>query len=263
MITQRGLTAVVCPLPENAAGASGTSVDAGLAVLREALGSAGLLVALGGDGTILRAARQAADFGVPILGVNLGGKGFMAELERDDAGVIADVASGGFDVESRMMLDVELVRDGRRVGGDFALNDVVIGGMTKVIDLTLCGDGSVISTFSGDGAVIATPTGSTAYSLSAGGPIVEPSARNIIVTPICAHTLKARPFVLAAERLVSARLGRGRPNTAYMSVDGCEHKELAAGDAVDVKCSDKTTRFVRLSGGSFYKRVSEKLGESA
>ncbi|MDR1299344.1 MAG: NAD(+)/NADH kinase, partial [Oscillospiraceae bacterium] len=142
------------------------------------------------------------------------------------------------------------------------LNDVVIGGITKMVDITVYGDGNVISVLSGDGAVIATPTGSTAYSLSAGGPIVEPSARNIIITPVCAHMLKARPFVLASERAVSVKLGDARPNPAYMSVDGCAYVDLRAGDTINVRQSQKKTLFVQLSGRSFYRKVSEKLGES-
>jgi NAD+ kinase len=258
MLEARGMRTALCPLPDyDSAYARG----AGYGALTAELDGAEVIIAFGGDGTILRTARAAAGLGVPILGVNLGGKGFMAELEKADIGVIPSALAGDYTTEGRMMLDVELRRGGDVICEDFALNDVVIGGITKVVDITLYGDGHVISELSGDGAVIATPTGSTAYSLSAGGPIVEPSAQNILITPVCAHMLKARPFVLAADRQVSAVLGAGRPNPAYMSVDGCEYVDLRGGDVLNVKKSGKLTRLVHLAGGSFYKKVSEKLGE--
>ena len=170
--------------------------------LEESLCQADLMIAFGGDGTILRAARAAvtgapAAKAIPILGVNMGVKGFIAEIEKEDIGLIRRAVSGDYELDRRMMLDMELIRDGVAVYTDFALNDVVVAGMTKVIDLTLYGDGQKITHFSGDGAIIATPTGSTAYSMAAGGPIIEPCAENIIMTPVCAHALSARSFVLA------------------------------------------------------------------
>jgi NAD+ kinase len=160
-----------------------------------------------------------------------------------------------------MMLDVEVFRDGESICNDFALNDIVVKGDNKVIDLTLYGDQQRISRFSGDGAVIATPTGSTAYSMAAGGPIVEPSARNIIVTPICAHVLEAKSFVLVSNRLVSVKIGYKKQNPAYMSVDGGNHVRIQSGDILNVRESKKSTLFVRLSKRNFYTKVSEKLGE--
>jgi NAD+ kinase len=160
-----------------------------------------------------------------------------------------------------MMLDAELIRGGKVVYEDFALNDVVIRGYNKVIDLTLYGDGQIISSFVGDGAVIATPTGSTAYSMSAGGPIVEPTSHNIIVTPICAHVLEAKPFVLESDRYVTIEIGHEKNSPAYLSADGCDRYEIYSGDVINVKKSRKYTQLVRLSGRSFYSKVSEKLRE--
>jgi NAD+ kinase len=231
------------------------------AILEDELQYAEMIITFGGDGTILRAARAAAGPGVPILGINLGGKGFMAELEIDDIGLIDQAAIGDYRIGSRMMLDVGIQRDGETVCRDFALNDVVIRGDNKVIDLTLFGEGQRISHFSGDGAVIATPTGSTAYSMAAGGPIVEPTAHNIIVTPICAHVLEAKSFVLVSDRRVSVEIGYKKHNPAYMSVDGGDHVNIRSGDIVNVHKSERETRFVRLSDRSFYRKVSEKLGE--
>ena len=231
------------------------------AELEDEIPDAEMVIAIGGDGTILRAARAAAEHGVPILGINLGGKGFLAELEADDLSMLDSAVLGQYRLESRMMLDVEVLRDGKTVFADFALNDVVIKGDNKVIDLMLYGDGQLITHFSGDGTVIATPTGSTAYSMAAGGPIVEEAAHNIIVTPICAHVLEAKSIVLISERRVSVELGQRKRNPAYMSVDGGEHTAIQNGDLVNVFKSGRYTRLVRLSNKSFYKKVSDKLGD--
>ena len=231
------------------------------ASIESAMKSAEMIITFGGDGTILRAARAAADLGVPILGINMGGKGFLTELEANDIVLIEDVVKGNYKLGSLMMLDVEVSRAGEPVCKDFALNDIVIKGDNKVIDLTLYGDGQRISHFAGDGAIIATPTGSTAYSMAAGGPIVEPSAHNIIITPICAHILETKSFVLVSDRRVSVEIGYRRTNPAYMSVDGGDRVQIQSGDVINVHKSEKYTRFVRLSNRSFYQKVSEKLGE--
>jgi len=261
ILRKHGKTAVFCPVFEDDVTEYTPPPDLKEVAIEDEVSSAELIITFGGDGTILRAARAVADAGVPILGVNLGGKGFMAEVEAGDIAMIDRALTDGFKLESRMMLDVVVIRDGDEVHSDFALNDVVIKGDNKVIDLLLSGDGQRISHFSGDGAVIATPTGSTAYSMAAGGPIVEPSAHNIIVTPICAHTLEAKSFVLTSDRRVSVEIGQRKNNPAYMSVDGGEHVGIKSGDVVLVFKSERYTQIVRLSSMSFYKKVSEKLGE--
>jgi len=225
------------------------------------LASAEMIITFGGDGTILRAARVASGLRVPILGINLGGKGFMAELEAEDIGLLKTVAKGEYQIEKRIMIDVEVERDGEIVCHDFALNDIVVRGDNKVIDMTIYGDNQKISHFSGDGAVIATPTGSTAYSMSAGGPIVDPAAKNIIITPICAHILEARSFVLVLGRVVTVEIGYKKSNPSFISVDGGSHIRTQSGDIVRVFKSKRYTQLVRLSDKSFYRKVSEKLGE--
>jgi len=229
--------------------------------LENELSSAEMIITLGGDGTILRAARAAAGLGVPILGINLGGKGFIAELEADDIGLLKSIAVGDYKLETRIMIDAEVLRDGEVICRDFALNDIVIKGDNKVIDMTIYGDNRKITRFSGDGTVIATPTGSTAYSMAAGGPIVDPAAKNIIITPICAHVLEARSFVLVSGRIVTVELGYKKSNPAYISVDGGDHISIKSGDTVKVFKSERVTQLVRLSDKSFYRKVSEKLGE--
>ena len=255
---KHGRETVVCPVFEEDFGSVPEEFPS--SVLERELDNAEVIITFGGDGTILRTARTAAGSDVPILGINMGGKGFLAELETEDIEMIGLLADGGYRLERRMMLDVELNRDGETVCRDFALNDVVVNGLNKIIELTLFGDGQRISCFSGDGAIVATPTGSTAYSLAAGGPIVEPAAYNIIITPICAHILEAKPVVLAPDRHVSIELGNKKVNPAYMSVDGCESVTIQSGDIINVCKSEKYTYFARLSDRSFYTMVNEKLG---
>jgi len=261
MLEERGRRTVFCPVFDD--GEATRSRLAGLepANLEEELPNAEMLITFGGDGTILYAARAAADIGAPILGINLGGKGFLAELESEETGLIDLVARGEYRLENRMMLDIDVARKGETIYRGFALNDVVVKGSNKVVDLMLFGDGQMISRFSGDGVVIATPTGSTAYSWAAGGPIVEEAAHNIIVTPICAHVLGVRSFVLVSDRRVSVELGDRTHNPGYISVDGGEHFNIQTGDVVKAYKSDRQTRLVRLSNRSYYKKVSEKLGE--
>ena len=222
---------------------------------------AGMVITLGGDGTILHCARAVAGCGVPLLGVNFGNKGFIAELEASEIDKVDLALEGGFTLESRMMLDVSLWRDGERIYTDFALNDVVIGGVARVIDISLYGDGRRIMSFTGDGLIAATPTGSTAYSMAAGGPIVEPDAENIIVTPICPHVLWARAYVLAPQRLVTVDMGRLGDKTAYLSSDGGQSVPLKNGDEIKISKSALTTGLVRITDRSFYEKVSRKLGE--
>ena len=146
----------------------------------------------------------------------MGSVGFMAELEHNELSLLTRLAGGRFSIERRMMLDVSVRREGHSVFTEQALNDAVVtkGAVARVLDLEVTGDRAVISYFAGDGLVVSTPTGSTAYSMAAGGPIVEPTAANIIITPICAHSLHAKPFVLDAGRSVGVRLTPGGKKTA-------------------------------------------------
>ena len=261
MLRKRGRSVVFCPIFDAGIPGGLCLPEIEATALEDELAHAEMIIAFGGDGTIIRAARAAADYGVPILGINFGGKGFIADLEPEDIGLVDAVAEGEYKTESRMMIDVEVIRSGLSICRDFALNDVVVKGENKVLDMMLYGDGQRILHFFGDGAVIATPTGSTAYSMAAGGPIVEPAAQNIIITPICAHILEAKSFILVSDRRVTVELGYKKQNPAYMSVDGREHVKLQSGDIVNVHKSGKIARLVRLSSRSFYENVSEKLGE--
>lgn len=232
--------------------------------LEEEMQDADVLVCFGGDGTILHAAHEANARGIPILGINLGSIGFMAELEHGELSLLSRLAGGKFGIERRMMLDVSVRREGRCVFSDQALNDAVLtkGAVARVLDLEVTGDRVVISSFAGDGLVVATPTGSTAYSMAAGGPIVEPTAENIIIAPICAHSLHAKPFVLGANRTVGVRLAPGGKKAAYLSVDGGRAFRVQPGDWVECRRSRQATQLVKLTGRSFYERINQKLGKA-
>ena len=230
----------------------------------QALPYADMLICFGGDGTILHAAKDANAYGVPILGVNMGSVGFMAELEYSELSLLSKLADGKFTTESRMMLDVSVIRDGRQIFHDIALNDAALtkGAVARVVDLKISCDNMPMSDFSGDGVVVSTPTGSTGYSMAAGGPIVEPTAENLIITPICAHAMDAKSFVLSSERVVSVRMGRLTRKTAYLSADGGRAFRLQDGDVAEIRKSDKVTKLVRLSGRTFYEILEKKFGRT-
>ena len=233
-----------------------------LSLLDKELPTADLLICFGGDGTILHAARDATLHGVPILGVNLGSVGFMAELERSELPLLAPLAHGMYTIEERMMLDVKVLRGERLISQDTALNDAVIskGSMARVAEMEVLADRVKVTAITGDGVIVATPTGSTAYSMSAGGPIVEPTSKSIIVTPVCAHQLAARAMVLAPERVVTVQLPRGNRKYLYLSVDGGKAVRLSGGDRVDICRSQRFTQLVRLADRSFYQVINQKLG---
>ena len=223
--------------------------------LEEELPRADLLVCFGGDGTILHAARDATLHGVPILGVNMG-------LERTELSLLVPLAQGHFITEERMMLDVQVFRGGRQISQDLALNDAVFskGSMARVAEVEVWADQTLVQRVMGDGVIVATPTGSTAYSMSAGGPIVEPSSQCLVITPVCAHQLAARSLVLEPTRRVTVQLPRGNRKHLFLSVDGGKAVRLTGGERVEITRSDHKTRLVQLAGRSFYQIINQKLG---
>lgn len=233
-----------------------------LSLLEKELPTADLLICFGGDGTILHAARDATMCGVPILGVNTGSVGFMAELERGELPLLTPLAHGMYTIEERMMLDVRVLRGSKVIYEDSALNDAVIskGSMARVAEMEVLADRVKVTGITGDGVIVATPTGSTAYSMSAGGPIVEPTSKSIIVTPVCAHQLAARAMVLAPERVVTVQLPRGNRKYLYLSVDGGKAVRLTGGDRVEISRGARSTQLVRLADRSFYQVINQKLG---
>lgn len=229
--------------------------------LNKELKDAELLICFGGDGTILHASKAATRMGIPVLGVNIGTMGFMAELESSEMKELARLASDQYTVDERMMLHVKVIHEGHVILEDDALNDAVItkGAVARTIQLGVKCDGIDMMAFGGDGVVISTPTGSTAYSMSAGGPIVEPTAQNIIITPICAHDMLTKTVVTSAQRTISVEVGRiGRKN-AFLSVDGGRALRLYTGDEIIITNSRYVTRLVHLSDRSFFDIVKNKL----
>lgn len=232
-----------------------------LVTMEDALRDCQALVCFGGDGTILHAARLVGSRDIPMLGINTGSMGFMAELECDELGLLRKLVAEDYHIENRMMLRVVVQRNGRNIYEDNCLNDACItkGAVARVIHLKILCDGQEAMKFDGDGVTICTPTGSTAYSMSAGGPIVEPEAKNIIITPICAHTMFSRSLVLAKNRTVVAKVGRIGKRNAFLSVDGGKAFRLNADDEVVVTMSNRTTRLLRVKDKSFYSVLNHKF----
>lgn len=223
--------------------------------------NAELVICFGGDGTILHMAKTATRKNVPILGVNIGTMGFMAELESTELDQLARLAKDDYTLDRRMMLDVVVQRDRDIIFHDIGLNDVAItkGAVARIAHLAVKCDGVEAMQCGGDGIVISTPTGSTGYSLSAGGPIVEPEANNIIITPICAHDMSSRCMVASDRRVISVELVQNARRNAYLSVDGGKALRLNMGDVATIKKSNLETKLVRLKDRSFYDVVNMKF----
>lgn len=220
-----------------------------------------LAICLGGDGTILHMAKAATRRNVPVLGINIGTMGFMAELESTQLDKLAELAGDHYTVDSRMMLDVTVQRDRDILFHDICLNDVVVtkGAVARVCHLDVRCDTVKAMEIGGDGVIIATPTGSTAYSVSAGGPIVEPDARAMLITPICSHELGGHSIVTSDKRVVTVTLSPNARRNAFLSVDGGKAFRLNIGDVVTIKKSGYETKLIRLIERSFYDVVNAKF----
>ena len=225
------------------------------------------LLTLGGDGTMLRGARFLAGTDVPILGVNLGKLGFLTSCGRTDMEeAVRRLASGDFRAEARMTLEARLIgADGAGRGGAqqtwIALNDVVLhkGGFARVVWLQVAANGEEIATYSADGIVASTPTGSTAYSLSAGGPVIVPTLESILLTPISAHTLAIRPLVLPASAEITVRV-EDAPEELLVTVDGQVGTRFSGGETLSIRRAPSPVHIVRFPGTTFFARLRRKLG---
>ena len=225
------------------------------------MGYADAVICFGGDGTILHMAKTATRRGLPILGVNIGTMGFMAELENSELDKLTRLVTGDFTLDKRMMLDVTVQRDRDIIFHDICLNDIAItkGAVARTVHLSVQFDGIQAMECSGDGVIISTPTGSTAYNLSAGGPIVEPEARNIIITPICAHDFGSRSIVASDKRVITTQIVRNARRNAFLSVDGGKALRLNMGDVAVTKKSNLETKLIRLKERSFFDVVNTKF----
>jgi NAD+ kinase len=221
-----------------------------------------LVCVLGGDGTILRGAESARSLDVPLLGVNLGHVGFLAEVERTDLhATVARVVERDYATEERMTLDVDVSHDGEHVASSWALNEVSVekAARERMIELTVEVDRRPLSTWGCDGVVVATPTGSTAYAFSAGGPVVWPDVAAILVVPNSAHALFARPVVLGPQALLALEVIRGTEGHGVMWCDGRRSTDLPPGARIEVRCGERPVRLARLSPASFTDRLVEKF----
>lgn len=229
--------------------------------LQQEIRGADMIIAFGGDGTILHLSKTAAHRDIPVLGVNLGSLGFMAELESKDLLRLRDLCDEKYEIESHMMLDVSVQRDGRVIYSNLALNEALIarGNISRVIRLQIFTEQGKLVDVAGDGVIVASPTGSTAYSLSAGGPVVEPTARNFIVSPICAHSVHANAYVLSPERVITVQTEKNSYKPVLLSVDGGRAFSLRSGDSIEVRRSKFDTKLVRLSKRSFCEILQKKM----
>ena len=230
------------------------------------LGQCDAAIAIGGDGTMLRVARQLARSGVPLLGVNAGGLGYLSAMDLDDfAREARRVASGGFVVEPRWMLQAEVRRGGRRLfGPGVALNDCVMrsGDQARAVRFEVESLGRFVATYFGDGLVVSTPTGSTAYALAAGGPVIIPGVDALLMTPICPHALTQRPVVAPADQPLTVRLARRNPSDrpqALMALDGQVGRALAVGDEVHIARAPEPLKLLVPPERTHYELLRNKL----
>ena len=258
LLQAAGFQTVICPVFAEP-GEEILPADLPVEPLDRIIDSVEMAIVLGGDGTVLNVSRDLHNVAVPILGINLGTMGFMTSLEPEDAALVVKAAKGEYRLSRRMKIDVRLLRGEELVYTGSALNDAYIHGYGDTIILHAACDGQTITSFSGDGIIFSTPTGSTGYSLSAGGPIVEPETENILVTPICAHTMVSRSFILGPERTASVTCKRLHDRRAYLSVDGCSVTDLCGGDKIIVRRSGSYTLMVDLGLRNFYAVAYEKL----
>lgn len=259
ILEEMGFRAVVCsPFKDQ-----DSALFCGLTVkqLSHEIRSADMMITFGGDGTILHLAKVAALHQVPVLGINMGSLGFIAELEAGELEMLYKIREWDFETEDRMMLDVTVMREGKQIYQNLGLNEAVIreGPISHAIHLSVSSDGHHLADISGDGVIIATPTGSTAYALSAGGPVVEPTAEAMVVCPICTHKVRFAAYVLSPNHTLTVEPFRNGRKPIYLCVDESRAFALRQGDQIIVKKSPHITRLVRLTEKSFYEIFARKM----
>lgn len=224
-----------------------------------------LIIVIGGDGTFIHTAKDLIDLQVPIIGINMGNLGYLTEIDANHyENDLAQLAEGNYHVEDRMLIDGEIIRDGKVINGDIALNDVVLNRSQTlgIIDYEVRVNQRFLNRYSADGIILSTPTGSTGYNLSAGGPVVYPSAEIILATPICAHTLNSRTIVFSADVEIEVVV-KGRSSERHqqkiVSFDGQSEIVLENEDVIRVRKSDKITKILRLDDISFVEHLGKKM----
>lgn len=226
------------------------------------------IIVLGGDGTLLQAARDVVHKKIPLFGINLGTLGYLAEIDKASIYPALDqLIQGDYEIEDRMMLKGTVYHKDQRVGGDIALNDIVISrtGPLRVIRFINYVNREYLNVYSADGIIISTPTGSTGYSLSAGGPIVSPSAQLSLMTPLAAHTLNARSIIFPAEDEITVEIGQGRrqlEEEAVASFDGDTTIPMVTGDKIIIERAEVSTKIIKLSNLNFVEVLRQKMRDS-
>ncbi len=224
---------------------------------------ADVIITIGGDGTIIRYAKRAALDSKPVLGINAGRMGYLADIEQNELHLISNLIKGDYKIENRMMLDVSFYENGNKLGQYSALNDAVItsGFISRIIDISVAVERDAIN-YRADGLIVSTPTGSTAYSMSAGGPIIDPSTENICITPICSHSLSAKPILMSANTTLSLKSFSKKRTEIYLTVDGRKVANVKPYSEIKITKSKNSVQLIRLSNRSFYKTMSVKFKDS-
>ncbi|HEY8421260.1 MAG TPA: NAD(+)/NADH kinase [Thermoclostridium sp.] len=228
----------------------------------EMLAGSSFLISLGGDGTLLNMARTAFDYDIPLIGINLGTVGFLADVEINDIEkAIERLSSGDYSLKKRMVLSATVFRHDYTVYKSIAINDVVVNrdGLSRIIRLKVFVDDQFIDSFPGDGVIVSTPTGSTAYTLSAGGPIVQPDMEMMITTPICPHILYSRSFITSPDRQLRITINDDYPDSAIITMDGQEGFRIAAGDEILIARAHKSIKFVSFNDINFFSVLRAKI----
>ncbi len=224
---------------------------------------ADVIITIGGDGTIIRYAKIAAKYDKPVLGINAGRMGYLANLEQNELSLISKLKEQNYFTERRMMLSINVVENGQTVGEYTALNDAVItsGFISRIIDVSATVAGDSIS-YRADGLIISTPTGSTAYSMSAGGPIIDPLMQSMCITPICSHSLAAKPILMSANSTIKLKAFSKKRTEIYLTVDGRKVCSVKPYTEIYIKKSPDFVRLIRLNNRSFYKTLSYKFKDT-
>ncbi len=221
-----------------------------------------VIITIGGDGTIIRYAKKAAEYGKPLLGINAGRMGYLANIEQSEYRLLSKLFSGDYKTEDRMMLEVAVTGEDGKTAVYKALNDVVVtsGFIARIIDVFAGIENDSIH-YRADGIIVSTPTGSTAYSMSAGGPIIDPAAECICITPICSHSLSAKPILLGADKKLELTAYSKKKTDIYLSVDGRKVAAIKPKTKITVTKSRSTVKLIRLNERNFYKTLSMKFSD--
>lgn len=221
---------------------------------------ADIIITIGGDGTIIRYAKRAALDNKPVLGINAGRMGYLANLEQSELNLVSKLKNGDYKIENRMMLSINVKENGKILNEYFALNDAVVtsGFISRIIDISFSVGGDAIN-YRADGLIISTPTGSTAYSMSAGGPIIDPSTESFCITPICSHSLSAKPIILGADNEIIVKAFSKKRTEIYLTVDGRKVVSMKPYTEVIIKRAKNCVQLVHLNDRSFYKTLSYKF----